>query len=255
MRRTTWRLYLSTLLAMQLAAGGGFALPGGTSVIGHVIVSSKATVGEVSLPGEGNLLNNDQVRTGKDGRAVVDFPEKIRAAVGEDTTVRFRSAAGRLIADLDAGTVITLKQEQAALRVETPKYSVEPKAGGKAVYMVALLPDRSTTVAARFGNVLITEKASGHRYELREGSYASISAATAGVPAAPGQETEASKPAPEQPPAPASAPTPPPKPPWHIGTMSPGASVAVLAAVAGGAAAGLGVALGGGGGGSVSPTQ
>ena len=257
MRRTTWRLYLSTLLAMQLAAGGGLALPGGTPVIGHVIVSSKATVGEVPLPGEGNLLNNDQVRTGKDGRAVVDFPEKVRAAVGEETSVRFRSAAGRLIADLDAGTVITLKQEQAALRVETPKYSVEPKEGGKAVYMVALLPDRSTTVAARFGNVLITEKASGHRYELREGFYASISAAATGVPAAPGQEKEGSKPAPEQPSAPASAPppAPPPKPPWHIGTMSPGASVAVLAAVAGGAAAGLGVALGGGGGGPVSPTR
>ena len=255
MRRSIWRVFISTLLAMQLAAGGGFALPGGTPVIGQVIASSKTSVGEVTLPANGTLLDSDWVRTEKGGRALVDFPEKVRAAVGEETKVRFRNAAGRLVADLDSGTVITLKQEQADLRVETPKYSVESKQGGRALYMVALLPDRSTTVSARFGNVLITEKASGQRYELREGSYASISAAASGVPAAPGQETEASKPAPEQPAPPASG--PPPKPPWHIGSMSPGASAAVIAAVAGGAAAGAAAAFagGGGGGGSVSPTR
>jgi hypothetical protein len=239
---------------MQLAAGGGIALPGGTPVIGQVIAASKTSVGDVPLPVNGTLLDSDWVRTAKGGRALVDFPIKVRAAVGEETKVRFRNAAGRLVADLDSGTVITLKQEQADLRVETPKYSVEPKAGGRAVYMVALLPDRSTTVAARFGNVLITEKASGQRYELREGSFASISAAAVGVPAAPGQEKEASKPAPEQPTPPASG--PPPKPPWHIGTMSPGASAAVIAAVAGGAIAGAAAAFaGGGGGGTVSPTR
>ncbi|MBI4166171.1 MAG: FecR domain-containing protein [Acidobacteria bacterium] len=255
MRRTVWRLFLSTLLATQLAAGGGIALPGGVPVIGQVIISSNAAVGDVVLPGEGTLLENDLVSTGKDGRAVVDFPEKVRAAVGEETKVRFRNTAGRLVAALDSGTVITLKQEKADLRVETPKYSVEPIGRGRAIYVVALLPDRSTTVAARFGNVLITEKASGLRYELREGSYASISAAATGVPGAPGQEKEASKPAPEQPPTPASA--PPPKPPWHIGTMSPGASAAVIAAVAGGAIAGAAAAFAGGGGegGTVSPTR
>ncbi len=254
MRRTIWRLFISTLLATQLAAGGGIALPGGVPVIGQVILSSRASVGDVALPGEGTLLDNDLVRTQKDGRAVVDFPEKVRAAVGEETSVRFRKSAGRLVADLDSGTVITLKQNQAALRVETPKYTVEPKEGGRAIYKVALLPDHSTTVAAASGNVVITERASGRRYELREGSYASISAAAAGVPASPGQEKEASKPAPEEPTPPASA--PPPKPPWHIGTMSPGASVAVVAAVVGGALAGVAAAAsGGGGGGSVSPTQ
>jgi hypothetical protein len=259
------KVMTSIALAMQLAAGGGIALPGGVPVIGQVIIASKATVGEVPLPGEGNLLNNDWVRTGKDGRAVVDFPEHVRAAVGEETKVRFRNSAGRLLADLDFGSVIALKQGQTALRVETSKYSVETAEGGKALYMVALLPDRSTTVSAKFGKVLITDKASGQRYELREGFYASISAAAAGLPAAPGQEKEGSKPAPEEPSAPASAPPPPapappttaPKPPWHIGTMSPGASVAVIAAVAGGAIAGAAAALGGGGGGGgpVSPTR
>ena len=140
------------------------------------------------------------------------------------------------------------------MRVETPKYTVEPKEGGRAIYKVALLPDRSMTVAAASGNIVITDRASLQRYELREGSYASISAAAVGVPAAPGQEKEESKPAPEQPTPPASG--PPPKPPWHIGTMSPGASAALVVAVAGGALAGAAAALaGGGGGGSVSPTQ
>jgi hypothetical protein len=259
MRRSFWKVFTSTLLAMQLAAGGGIAQPDGAPVIGQVIASSKTSVGEVPLPGDGTLLDNDVVRTQKGGRALVDFPPKIRAAVAEETKVRFRSAGGRLVANLDAGTVITLTQEQAGLRIETPKYAVEPRASGRAVYMVSLLPDRSTMVAARFGNVVITEIASGLRYELREGSYASISAAATGVPAAP-QEKETSRPAPEQPPPPASAPPPAPtvpaKPPWHIGTMSPGASAAVVAAVIGGGAAGAAAAFaGGGGGGSVSPTQ
>jgi hypothetical protein len=159
------------------------------------------------------------------------------------------------VADLVYETVTTLKQEQAGLRVETPRYTVEPKEGGRALYMVTTQPDHSTTVAAKLGNILITEKASGQHYELREGTYASVSAAAVALPAALGQEEEASKPAPEEPPTPASA--PPPKPPWHIGMMSPGASAALVAAVAGGALAGVaaGLAGGGGGGGSLSPTQ
>ena len=157
------------------------------------------------------------------------------------------------MADLDSGTVVTLKQAQAGLMVETSKYTVEPTASGKVIYMVSMLPDRSTMVAARFGNVMITERVSGQRYELREGSYASISASAVGVPAAP-QEKEESRPAPEQPSPPASG--PPPKPPWHIGTMSPGASAALVAAVIGGGLAGAAAAFaGGGGGGTVSPTQ
>ncbi|MBZ5513982.1 MAG: hypothetical protein LAN62_03895 [Acidobacteriia bacterium] len=257
MPRAIGKVIISTVLAMQLAVGGGMALPGGAPVLGHVIVCSKASVGDVPLPAEGTLLDNDLVRTEKDGRAVVDFAGSVRTAVGEETQVRFRNTAGHLVANLDSGTVITLKQERAALRVETPKYRVEPTESGKSLYLVALLPDRSTTVAARFGNVLITEKASGLRYELQEGKYASLSAAAVGVPATPGQEKEESRPAPDQPSPPVSA--PPPKPPWHIGTMSPGASVAVVAAVAGGGLAGAAAALagggGGGGGGTVSPTR
>jgi hypothetical protein len=254
MQRPLEQLIISTMLAIQLAAGGGIAFPGGAPVIGQVITASKTSVGDVPLPGDGTLLDSDWVRTGKGGRALVDFPGNIRAAIAEETQVRFRSAGGRLVADLSSGTVIAQKQTQAALRVETTKYAVEPKAGGRAVYLVAMLPDRSTTVAATLGNVVITERASGLRYELREGSYASIAASAVGVPAAPGQEKEESKPAPEEPAPPATA--PPPKPPWHIGTMSPGASVAVVAGVVGGAVAGAAAAFaGGGGGGSVSPTR
>lgn len=190
MRWEFLRLFVSTLLVIQLTAGGAIALPDGATVIGQVIASAKTSVGEVPLPGDGTLLDNDVVRTEKGGRALVDFPEKIRAAIAEDTKVRFRNAGGRLVADLDSGTLITQKQAQAALAVETPKYTVEPNAGGRALYMVAMLPDESTMVAARSGNVVITERISGQRCVLREGSYASIVASAVGVPAAPGQEKE-----------------------------------------------------------------
>jgi hypothetical protein len=289
MSRGIWKVITSIVLAMQLAAGGGIALPGGASVIGQVIVSSKASVGDVPLPGAGTLLDNDLVRTDKDGRVVVDFPEKVRAAIGEETQVRFRKTSGRLVANLDAGTVTALKQEQLSLRIDTPSYSVEPTQSGKAVYMVAVIPNRSTTVKVGMGNVLITEKSSGYRNELREGLYATIPAAPAGLPASPGQEKEASKPAPEQPsqPAPAApagnpaspgqereaskpapeqpsepapAPTAPPaKPPMQVKSMSAGTKAALIAGIAGAGIAGAAAAAagggGGGGGGTVSPTR
>ncbi len=262
MRRTTLRLLLSAVLALQLGTGSGLSLPGGVPVIGQVVLCSHATVGDVSLPGEGTLLDDDWVRTDKGGRVVVDFPDRVRAAVGEETRVRFKMTAGKLEALLDSGTVTALKQQQLPLRIDTSAYTIEPAQNGKAAYRVAFLPNRSTTVEAGIGNVLITEKSSGYRYELREGLYATIPAAPAGVPGSPPQEKEGSKPAPEQPAQPAPAPTPtapPAKPPMEVKGMSAGAKAALIAGIAGGAIAGAAAAAGGGGGGggggTVSPTR
>ncbi len=141
--------------------------------------------------------------------------------------------------------MVTTTLGQDALIVKTPKYRIEPAEQGKAIHVVAVLPDESTVVAARSGGVSITEISSGQRYVLPEGKYAAIPASSVGVPgqAPTGQiQSQISQTKVGTPTAPAAGPGPggggtAPKGGWHIGSLSHKASIIFLSATAGAAAA------------------
>lgn len=247
------RMVISWVVIIGLLSGSLIWGSDARPVIGKVLLSSRAAVGGIALPGEGTVLADDVLSTGKGGKALVDFAPAARAALGEETSVCFRRIEGDLVAELSSGILVAKEQSGQGLVIQTPKYRVQPAGRGEAIYLVGLLPDGSTVVAARNGQVSIREKSSGQSYVLPEGKFAAIPASATGVPASPGQEKEESRQAPgrQAPPAPAK----PVSPPWHIGSLSPGASVALVGAVVAGGAAAAALPFAFGEEGPVSPTR
>ena len=138
--------------------------------------------------------------------------------------MRFRSDAGRLVATLSAGTVVAERQGKESFRVETDEYLVEPTAEGRALYMVTVLADKTTVVAARYGDVAITSAGSGEKQVLSEGKFAVIPPGSIELPGQ-GKKLEAGQVGHGK-----------INKPWHIGSLSHVASVALVAAVVVGAA-------------------
>jgi hypothetical protein len=199
-----WALVMGWLFGLPLRAADG------RQVVGRIISSSGATLEGVPIPNENTILAGDLLRTPKGGAALVKVSPTTQTSIAGETSVRFGYAGGNPLAQLSLGTIVTTTQIKEALIVETPKYRIEPAEQGKATHVVAVLPDEGTVVAARHGGVSITEISSGQRYVLPEGKYAEIAASSVGVP-------------------------PQEKRGWHIGSVSHGASIAVVTAAAAGA--------------------
>jgi len=174
----------------------------------------------------GTVLEEDLLRTGKGGRALVSFSPTTRAALSEETSVRFRTVQGALAAEISSGTLVAEKQGQEGLAVQTPRYQVKPTGPGKATYLVAVLPDETTVVAAEYLPAIIVEVSSGESYTLASGQYAVIPPLSSGVPRAgkPGT-VEAGQAAHGK-----------INKPWHIGRLSHDASVVLVAVIVAGAA-------------------
>ncbi len=229
MFRNLWKKVIAWVLVFGWLLGGPVMGAEGRQVVGKVLLSSGASVEGVALPNEGTILADDLLTTEKGGKALLEYSRTGRAALGEETSVRFRSSADPLVARLSSGTLVAQKQDDEVLVIETPKYKIKPRGTGKAIYWVTMLADKSTIVAARYGEVSITEVSSGQSYLLPQGMFAAIPASASGVPASPEEEKEESRQAPGQQ-AP-MAPGKPPEPPWHIASLSHGASLALVGGV------------------------
>lgn len=201
-------------------------------VIGRVVASSGAALDGVPILKEDTILEGDRLTTPKAGTALIKLPPDTQANLGEETSVRFGLASDRPLAQIASGAIVTTTSGKQVLIIETPNHRIIPVNQGKSTYIVAVLPDKSTLVAARHGQIAITEVASGQSHILAENQYAQIPALASGAPP---QAARTNAPgAPQQGQQGAGKPT---KPPWHIGSLSYKASVALIVGAAGGAAA------------------
>ena len=202
------------------------------------------------------VFSGDVLATSVASSALVLFSGVSQASVLQQSTVRFKLEAGEHpVAHVSSGMVLTTTEGMNLAIIETAKYRIEPAEQKRTIYLVGVLPDRSTLVAARRGGVSITSIRSGKSYLLGGGRYIIIASSALGVP---GQEQEKNKQAAGKPAgqaAPPSSPSqhqpqPQPKPvreAWHIGSLSHGASIALIIAAAGGAGAVVAAAVSGGG--------
>lgn len=244
------RLWLPgmAIAAAVLAEFASVPLAGaaGRKVIGVVLTSTAASSASAPLIEGGTLTSGDSVHTERGGSARLRLGRDTQVNLGAGTAVRFRSDVTRVIVEMSAGATMTRETGHDAVVVETPGFRVEPAEQGRAVYIVAMLPDK-TDVAARAGKLVITDVESGRRTWVSEGEVAEISAA----PPEP-QEQESGKPAPGKTagPAPGSQSAPEktaPKPKNHNGI--------IILAGAAAAAVGVGLAVAAGGGGGQPPAS
>ncbi len=226
----SWAVFSISLLGLQSFAGA--AAP----VMGRVVPTSGVVLEGILLNNEDAVRSGDLLTTSRAASALIRFSASSQADVLEKSSIRFRQdAAGNPLARISYGEMLATAAGKNTVVVETPRYRVEPAKQSKVIYFVGVLPDKSTIVAARQGDVSIREIRSGKNYLLTQGLYIRIDAAAAGLP---GQEEEKSQQAPGKAAGQAAPPPPPPKPtkqPWHIGSLSPGASTALVIAAVGGA--------------------
>ncbi|HEV2178420.1 MAG TPA: hypothetical protein VGW33_14635 [Terriglobia bacterium] len=233
-----FRAWLSgiTIAAAVLAEVASVPLAGavGRKVIGVVLTSTAARSASAPLIEGATLTSGDSVHTERGGSARVRLGRDTQVSLGAATAVRFESNLNRVVVKMSAGAMMARETGHDAVAVETAGFRVEPAEQGRAVYVVAMLSDK-TDVAARLGKLVITDVDSGRRTLVSEGEVAEI----AGAPSAP-QEQESGKPAPAktagQEPAPEKT-----KPKNHNGI--------IILAGAAAAAVGIGLAAAGGGGG------
>lgn len=172
---------------MFLALATLFSIPflsvaANPEVLGTVVKSSQATLAGVTIPGQGTLTSDAVLSTAKGGSAWVRFSDNTQAGLSEQTSVRFRSDGDMVLGHISSGAIAAKSLGQKALVIETPNFKIEPTPGGRVLYVVAMLPDNSTIVSARRGNVEVTETASRKKHLVPEGHYARISNAAAGAP-------------------------------------------------------------------------
>lgn len=209
-------------------------------VVGKVVRSSGASLGGAVIPDEGTIVAGDSLSTGKGGSALVKLSATTQASLGGETTVLFRKDAARLSVKVSAGTVLVETMGKDAPVVETAEYKAEPSEQGKANYLVAVLPDKTTVITARRGRISIKEIDSGKTYLLPEG-YKAVSAATSSA-AASAQEREEPKQAPGAPAGPSTE-----GPPEEAAATTHRTLIIILAAGGAAAIAGAAIAAGGGG--------
>ncbi len=255
-------------LALAVILVGGPAWAGAARRwVGRIFSTSGVALAGSIVSREDAVFSGDLVTTSKGASAIVRFSASGQADVLDQSSVRFElDAAGRPLAQISLGRLLATSRGKDAVVVETAEYRVGPAEQTRTLYLVAVLPDRSTVIAARRGNLSITAIHSGKSYLLTEGLYAVIAPSAFGVP---GQQEEKSTEAPGKPAgqaAPATLPpeeknkqapgkpagqAPPPpqavKQPWHIGSLSHGSSIAAVVAAAGGAAAAAAVVASSGG--------
>jgi len=171
-----WTLFVGWLSAQSLAAAEN------QPVVGKVVRSSGASLNGAAVSDESTIVAGDLLSTQKGGVALVSFLSGTRTDLSEDTAVHFENAPGRIVAQILAGTVTVDTSGKNIPLIETAKYKIEPAQPGKVTYLLGVLPDKRTVVAARHGKVLITEISSGQSYLLGDGQYATIAGSSASVP-------------------------------------------------------------------------
>jgi FecR protein len=208
-------------------------------VIGKIVGSSGAFLDEIKIPSEGTILTGDRLKTERGGGALVRLSATTQVSLSEETAVLFYKNADKVSVKVSSGTLLVETLGKNPAVVETEQYVTEPAEQGKAIYLVAVLPDKSAVITARRGKVSIREASTGRSYLVPEG-YMAVPAGT------PGQEQEEPKQAPGAPAGPSTE--KPPKVPKKNSTL-----IVILAA---GAAAGIGIGIAAsGGGGPASPSQ
>ena len=160
-----------------------FAAAGNPLVVGRLISSAGATLAGEAVPAGGTIRSGDVLATREAGNALVILASETEASLSENTSVRFSRGGGYLSIQLSSGAVRAKSLGKDPLIVETSAYRIEPVEHGKAVYLVAMLPDKTTVVAARHGKVSITAATSGQKYVVDAGHFAKVSSAPSGVPA------------------------------------------------------------------------
>jgi ferric-dicitrate binding protein FerR (iron transport regulator) len=153
-----------------------------TDVVGKVVSSSNATVEGDKLLSNCTIFSGDAVDVGQGGSVLLSFSPTGRAVLASATHVRFSGAKGNVVAQLLSGTLAVERQNRDAVVVKTSTYNIKPQGEGRAEFVVALLPNKRTTVETQHGKVLITETRSGETYTLGEGLLAQISASAMGFP-------------------------------------------------------------------------
>ena len=182
-----------TILGLVMFIGFSAVVPAMgrmSDVVGKVVNSSNATVEGDKLLTNCTIFSGDAVDVGEGGSVLLSFSPTGRAVLAGATHVRFSGAKGNVVAQLLSGTLAVERQNTDALVVKTSTYSIKSQGEGKAEFVVALLPNKRTTVETQHGKVLITETRSGESYTLAEGLLAEISGSEMGFP---GQEKEQRK--------------------------------------------------------------
>ncbi|MGH7249020.1 MAG: hypothetical protein ACREH9_13035, partial [Pseudomonadota bacterium] len=171
------RFWLSgiAIVAAVLADFASVPLAGavGRKVIGVVLTSAAARSASAPLIEGGTLTSGDSLHTELGGSARLRLGRDTQVNLGAETAIRLRSDVNRVVVEMSAGATMTRDTGQDAVAVETSGFRVEPAEQGRAVYIVAMLPDK-TEVAARTGKLMITEVASGRRTLVNEGEVAEI---------------------------------------------------------------------------------
>ncbi len=214
-------------------------------VIGKIVGSSGAFLDEIKIPNEGTILTGDRLKTEKGGGALVRLSATTQVSLSEETAVLFYKNADKVSVKVSSGTLLVETLGNNPAVVETAQYVTEPAEQGKAIYLVAVLPDKSAVITARRGKVSIREASTGRSYLVPEGYMAVPAGNPSGIP---GQEKEEPKQAPGAPAGPSTE--EPPNAPKNNSTL-----IIILAA---GAAAGIGIGIAasaGGGGGPASPSR
>ncbi len=149
---------------------------------GEIVRSSEASLNGVAVPESGTVTPGSVLATGEHGSALVQFSPESQINLLEKTSVAFRDDAGRLTAQMSAGTIGVRSLGTEPVLVETPAYQIGPSADAGALYVVAMLSDSTTIVSARRGSVAIVQRSSGQKYVLSEGHYAKLAGDPQAVP-------------------------------------------------------------------------
>lgn len=157
-----------------MAAVPGVALAANGAGVGQIIESSGTSVDGTLVPGQGMVVPGNVLTTDSQGRALVEFSEGAQINVLESSSLTFKSGTGYVRGEMASGTVAARSVAKDPVTIETPLYKIEPAQQGRAVYVVAMLPDKTTLVSATEGPVSITQMNSGRRYVVAEGRYAKL---------------------------------------------------------------------------------
>jgi len=259
--RVRWSGVAAAAAVLAALAGVPVGRAAGGKVIGVVLASTGASSASAPLIQGGTLTSGDFIHTDRGGSARLLLGRDTQVSFGAGTALRLQSDLNRVMVEMSAGATMTRATGHDAVAVETRGFLVEPAEQGRAVYIVAMLPDK-TDVAARAGRLVITEVGSGRRTFVSEGEVAEISAAPSP------QEQESGKVAPDKPAGQASGTSTTASGQGHgragtivlAGSTGAAAGAAVGAGISGttivilsgaaAAAAGVGLAAASGGGGS-----
>lgn len=162
------------MLAIVLVLVNPWIVAQTRNVIGQVNSFRTSDEG-IPLPRDGTVIAGDVLQTARGGTATVFLSPKCRVVLAEETSVRFDTAQGRVIARISSGRLIIDAADADFPLTETGKYSIQPSAAGKAIYTVAVLPNERAVVSAHTGKIAVTEITSGSNVSVHEGEYAAMS--------------------------------------------------------------------------------